>query len=189
MSKNAIIKINIIGNQAVGKTSLRAVYLGQKFEENTLVTVGYNKANKMFKIDKNTEIKVVIFDTAGQERFHSIALNTLKQSHGLILVYDVSNRQSFNDLKTWLHDINEATNKASIILFGNKCDIQNREITKEEAEEFAKENNIPYIETSAKAGINIDEGFSMVIKDAYAKYSGSTGFQLKKKDKTKKCCL
>ena len=142
----------------------------------------------MFKLNNGNEIKVVIWDTAGQERFRSMALQSLRSCQGLILVYDVSNRQSFNDLKTWLDDVSNATNKVSIILFGNKCELENREVTKEEAEKFAKENNIPYIETSAKSGINIDEGFSMIINDAYEKYGAPSVLGLKKKDRTKKCC-
>ena len=185
--KREKIKINIIGNRDVGKTSIRSVYLGLGFQTDTLSTVGYNREEKMFKLNNGNEIKVVIWDTAGQERFRSMALQSLRSCQGLILVYDVSNRQSFNDLKTWLDDVSNATNKVSIILFGNKCELEKREVTKEEAEKFAKENDIPYIETSAKSGINIDEGFSMIINDAYEKYGAST-LGLKKKDKTQKCC-
>ena len=183
-----IVKISIIGNQAVGKTSIRNVYLGLGFSEDMLVTVGYNRDEKMFKLNNGKEIKVVIWDTAGQERFHSIAVSQLKSSQGLILVYDVAKRETFNDLQRWLKDISDNTNKASIILFGNKCDMPNREVSKEEAEEFAKQTKIPYIETSAKLGTNIDEGFSHVINDAYSKFGGSAGMGLKKKDRTKKCC-
>ena len=185
--KREKIKINIIGNKNVGKTSIRSVYLGLGFYIDTLSTVGYNREEKMFKLNNGNEIKVVIWDTAGQERFHSMAVQSLRGCQGLILVYDVGNRQSFNDLKNWLEDVSNATNKVSIILFGNKCELEKRDVTKEEAEKFAKENNIPYIETSAKSGINIDEGFSMIINDAYEKYGAST-LGLKKKDKTQKCC-
>ena len=76
----------------------------------------------------------------------------------------------------------------SIILFGNKCELENRAVTKEEAEQFAKKNNIPYIETSAKSKINIDEGFSMVVNDAYIKYGETSGLALKRKKKKKKSC-
>jgi GTPase SAR1 family protein len=85
----------------------------------------------------------------------------------------------------WINDINNATDKASIILFGNKCDLQNRKVSKEEAEKFAKKNNIPYIETSAKLKININEGFSTVANDAYQKFGFTYGLKLKKKKKNK----
>ena len=186
--KREKIKINIIGNRDVGKTSIRSVYLGFGFQTDTLSTVGYNREEKMFKLNNGNEIKVVIWDTAGQERFRSMALQSLRSCQGLILVYDVSNRQSFNDLKNWLEDVSNATNKVSIILFGNKCELENRAVTKEEAEQFAKKNNIPYIETSAKSKINIDEGFSMVVNDAYIKYGEASGLALKRKKKKKKSC-
>ena len=186
--KREVIKISILGNQAVGKTSIRSVYLGMGFINDTLATVGYNKVETKFKLNSGKEIKIVIWDTAGQERFHSMALNSLKNSQGLILVYDVTNRQSFIDLQNWLKDVKNATDKVSIILFGNKCELENRAVTKEEAEQFAKKNNIPYIETSAKSKINIDEGFSMVVNDAYIKYGETSGLALKRKKKKKKNC-
>ena len=186
--KREVIKISILGNQAVGKTSIRSVYLGMGFINDTLATVGYNKVETKFKLNSGKEIKIVIWDTAGQERFHSMALNSLKNSQGLILVYDVTNRQSFIDLQNWLKDVKNATDKVSIILFGNKCELENRAVTKEEAEQFAKKNNIPYIETSAKLKINIDEGVSKVVNDAYIKYGEASGLALKRKKKKKKNC-
>ena len=185
--RREIIKVSILGSTSVGKTSIRDVFLGRDFTNDTLITSGYNKPEQMFKLNNGKEIKVVVWDTPGAERFHSIALNSSRNSHGIILVYDVTKRESFNDLKMWLHDIYEITNKVSIALFGNKCDIENREVTKEEAEKFAKENNIPYFETSAKSRKNIDEGFSHVINDAYSKFGLSLGFQLKLRKKKKKC--
>ena len=186
--KREVIKISILGNQAVGKTSIRSVYLGMGFINDTLATVGYNKVETKFKLNSGKEIKIVIWDTAGQERFHSMALNSLKNSQGLILVYDVTNRQSFIDLQNWLKDVKNATDKVSIILFGNKCELENRAVTKEEAEQFAKKNNIPYIETSAKLKINIDEGVSKVVNDDYIKYGEASGLALKRKKKKKKNC-
>ena len=167
--KRDVIKLTIIGNYAVGKTSIRNVYLKIGFNEETLSTVGYNKLETMFKLEDGKEIKLVIWDTAGQERFHSIALSSVKNSQGIILVYDVTNKDSFNDLNTWLNEIKQSTDKVSIILFGNKCDKEDRIISQAEAEKFAKDNNIPYIETSAKLNLNIDEGFSIVANDAYKK--------------------
>ena len=95
-------------------------------------------------------------DTAGQEWFHSVTLSSLKNAQGFILVYDVSNKKSFNDLNMWLSEIKDVTDQVSIILFGNKCELTKREVTKEEAEKFAKDNKIPYIETSAKQNLNIE---------------------------------
>ncbi len=187
--KRDVIKLTIIGNYAVGKTSIRNVYLKIGFNEETLSTVGYNKLETMFKLEDGKEIKLVIWDTAGQERFHSIALSSVKNSQGIILVYDVTNKDSFNDLNTWLNEIKQSTDKVSIILFGNKCDKEDRIISQAEAEKFAKDNNIPYIETSAKLNLNIDEGFSIVANDAYKKNEIYNGLILKRRKKKKnKCC-
>jgi len=184
--KREVIKLTLLGNQTVGKTSIRNAYLNIEFNEETLSTVGYNKVDTKLKLNDGKEIKLAIWDTAGQERFHSVALTSLKNSQGIILVYDVTNRKSFNDLNTWLSDIKNVTDKISIILFGNKCELKNREVTKEEAEKFAKSHKIPYIETSAKLKININEGFSIVANDAYKKYGIAIGLTLKRIRKKKK---
>jgi small GTP-binding protein len=185
-----VIRITLLGNYEVGKTTLRNVFLDIDFSENILSTVGINKVDTKFNLDNGKEIKLIIWDTAGQERFHSIAISSVKNSQGIILVFDITNRKSFEDLNMWIDDINNATDKASIILFGNKCDLQNRKISKEEAEKFAKKNNIPYIETSAKLKLNINEAFSIVVNDAYKKYGLVNGLRLKKKKKNKGegCC-
>ena len=195
MSKKAkeireVLRITLLGNYEVGKTTLRNAFLNNDYSENTLSTVGINKVDTKFNLDNGKEIKLIIWDTAGQERFHSIAISSVKNSQGIILVFDITNRKSFEDLNMWIDDINNATDKVSIILFGNKCDLQNRKISKEEAEKFAKKHNIPYIETSAKLKLNINEAFSIVVNDAYKKYGLVNGLRLKKKKKNKGegCC-
>ena len=184
--KRDVIKISLLGNQSVGKTTIRNVFLKLDFNENSLSTVGINKTDSIIKLDDGNELKLVIWDTAGQERFHSISLSTVKNSQGVILVYDVTNRQSFIDLNIWLDEIKQATDKVSVILFGNKCEMEERQISKEEAKKFAKEHKLPYIETSAKLNLNINEGFMQVAKDAYKKYGTASGVNLKKKRKRRK---
>ena len=184
--KREVIKLIILGNQAVGKTSIRNVYLNTDFNEETLSTVGYNKVESKFKLDDGKEIKLAIWDTAGQERFHSVALSSLKNAQGIILVFDVANKKSFNDLDMWLSEIKNVTDQVSIILFGNKCELTDREVTKKEAEKFAKDHKIPYIETSAKLNLNIEQGFSIVVNDAYKKYGIALGLSLERKRKKKK---
>ena len=184
--KRDVIKISLLGNQSVGKTTIRNVFLKLDLNENSLSTVGVNKTDSIIKLDDGNELKLVIWDTAGQERFHSISLSTVKNSQGVILVYDVTNRQSFIDLNIWLDEIKQATDKVSVILFGNKCEMEERQISKEEAKKFAKEHKLPYIETSAKLNLNINEGFMQVAKEAYKKYGTTSGVNLKKKKKKKK---
>ena len=132
----------------------------------------------LMKMEDGKEMKLVIWDTAGQERFHSIALSSIKNAQGKIVVFDVTLRKSFNNVVKWLKEINDRTDKVSIVLFGNKCDIEKREVTKEETENFAKLNNLVYFETSAKNKININEGFQRIANEAYKKYGKKSGIDL-----------
>ena len=184
--KRETIKLTLIGNQSVGKTDISNAFLKVDSSEENVSKNGYQKQETTFKLDDGKEIKLIIWDTAGQERFHSIALNSVKNSQGIILVFDVSNRMSFNDLFTWMNGIKDATDKVSIILFGNKNDNEKREVTKEEAEKFAKDYNIPYIEVNAKLNENIDKGFSIVINDAYKKYGATTALALQRRRRREK---
>ena len=188
--KREVLKISIIGNSSVGKTSLRNRYLNIEFNEELLTTVGYNKEETKITLEDGNTIKLVIWDTAGQERFQSMALNVLKSSQGIILVFDLTNKKSFEDLDNWLEKVKDCSGKSSLIIFGNKSDLEDRKIKKEEAEKFAKEHNIPYIETSAKLNINISEGFSKIANEAYKKFMTERGIALnkKKKNKQKKFC-
>ena len=185
-NKRKVIRVTLLGNYQVGKTSLRNRFLGIDYEENTLSTVGINKSETMMILENGNEIKLIIWDTAGQERFHSISISSIQNSQGIILVFDVTNRKSFNDLNIWLGDIKNVKKDISIILFGNKCDLSKREVTKEEAEDFANENKFVYFETSSKLNLNIKEGFTFLANDAYKKFGSSSGMKLKKKKKIEK---
>ena len=145
-----------------------------------------NKAYTYITLNDGNKIKLIIWDTAGQERFHSISLSTVKNSQGVILIFDLTNRQSFNDLNTWIDEIKQSTDKVSVLLFGNKCDIEKRKVSEEEAKKFAKDNKIPYIETSAKLNINITEGFNMIANDAFKRFGNTNAHNLKKKKKNSK---
>ena len=183
--KRDVIKISLLGNQNVGKTTIRNVFLNQEYSDYSLSTVGMNKANTYLTLDNGNKIKLIIWDTAGQERFHSISLSTIKNSQGVILIFDVTNRESFNDLNVWINEIKNATDKVSVILFGNKCDMEKRDVSEDEAKSFAKSHKIPYLETSAKKNKNITEGFTQVAKDAYKRFGMTNSLNLKKKKKNK----
>ena len=100
--KRDVLKIAVIGNSSVGKTTLRNTYLNIEFTEELLSTVGYNKEETKITLEDGNSIKLVIWDTAGQERFQSMAVSALKSSQGIILVFDLTNRKSFEDLDNWL---------------------------------------------------------------------------------------
>jgi small GTP-binding protein len=179
--KRKVIRITMLGDSAVGKTSLISKFLNQNFDENYLTTIGKDKLEKKVVMKDGNEIKLIIWDTAGQERFHSIATSTIKGSHGIILTFDLTKRSSFNSLESWLNDIKENSNEVPVVIFGNKCDLfENYEVENEEAKKFAKEHNLQYFETSAKQNVNVQEGFNSIAEIAYEKYSGNNSLDLNK---------
>ena len=160
--KDKIIEIGIIGDTQTGKTSLINYYNESGFMEQITPTVGIYTYVKTIKYRKN-EYKLKIIDTAGQEQYHSLALNIFKQCKGLILVYAIDNEPSFENIKNrWIEDINNAfdISKIPVILVGNKKDLKDeRNISEEEGKEVAKKNNFMFSETSAKTGENVNKIF------------------------------
>ena len=148
--------------------------------------MGTNKSETIFTLKDGKKIKLFLYVTAGEEKFRSLSIKTVKNCQGIILVYDITNRDSFEHLVNWLNEIKEESDKASVIIFGNKCDLEEqRKVTKQEAEKLAKQNKIPYIETSAKLSMNINEGFSILVNDAYERFGSALGVKLKKEGKRK----
>ena len=180
--KRTAIKLAMLGDTQVGKTSLCHRFLNIEFSNDVLATIGKEKLESNIKIKNNQDMKIIIWDTAGQERFRSIALKSIKSAQGIVVVFDVTSRKTFDNVNFWLNEIHENYKKVCIILFGNKIDMP-REITKEEAEKFAREHNLKYFETSAIQNIGIQEGFMEIINDAYDKFEGSNGLDLKQKSK------
>jgi len=189
--KRKVIRISMLGDSTVGKTSIINAFLNIEFSNTLLSNIGVEKTETKMIMKDGNEMKIIIWDTAGQERFHSIATGTIKNSQGIVVSFDLTNRKTFENVIKWLEDIRDNNNKIPIILFGNKCDlVEKREVEDEEAQEFAKNNNLEYFETSAKENINIKEGFIKIAEEAYEKSGGAIGMDLKKnrKKKDKKCC-
>ena len=159
--------VSILGESQVGKTSMISVKSGLQFNEKQIATVGIDNFIDKKVID-NKEYKFKFFDTAGQERYNSISAQTIKIADGFILVFSVTDRGSLEKISFWMKSIEENTNIKDkvIILVGNKIDME-REISHEEANNFAKENNLKYFETSAKTGYGIDETFNQLYQDIY----------------------
>ena len=214
MNENEITKYNtsIIGEKAVGKTSLVSVFLGQGFNEDQISTVGIDAVANVAIFD-GTKYLFKIYDTAGQDRYDTIASSTIKLSDGFILVYSVDNIESLKKISKWLVSIENKVNRDEkiIILVGNKIDTNKREITEEEGQKFAKENNMKYFETSAKTNSGVKDAFNYIYKEIYElnkkssegtngngnnnKLEKNNTFLLKKEDKNqtnakkkKKCC-
>ena len=196
-----VAHIITLGDTQVGKSSLMFQYTDKMFSQEYLTTIGVDLKYKELKLKNGEIIKVKIYDTAGQERFISIASNYLKKANGILLVYDITNESSYDNISNWLEQINsKSDNERPIILIGNKSDMVNeRVISKEKGEELAKNccGGIKFYETSCKTGDNVDKAFDDLVYQIYNKYSGKnlndTGnIKIDKgekgKDKKKKKC-
>ena len=150
----------VIGDSTVGKTSILSRFANGTFNSNYLATVGLDNFTKDEIIDNKT-IRIKIWDTAGQERYKSLTNNFFRNAEGILLVYDVTNLETYENLKFWLQSIKGNMSpdmwEIPIVIIGNKMDcIKEREVNVQEAESFSKEEGYPYFETSAKTGENID---------------------------------
>ena len=167
MSANYIIKLLTLGETEVGKTSIVLRYSDDKFHESKIATIGIDFKIKMIK-KGNEKIKVSIYDTAGQERFKNIVKHYYKGANGVLLIFDITKRDTFEKLDYWLTDLQENSDNLDylfIYLIGNKIDLEaERKVSTEEANKFAQEKNLSYIEVSAKTGFNIKKLFDETIK-------------------------
>ena len=192
-----------LGNGQVGKTSIILRYIDDRFSANYLSTIGIDSKIKKIKMPNGEQIKVKISDTAGQERFRSIASNYLKKANGILLVYDITCHESFSDINKWLQEINKNESTKPMVLIGNKSDLEEkREVPKEEGMGYAKNvaKNIPFYETSCKTGDNVDKAIMDLVNQIYNKYSSNKKIEnienieiVKEKDnedikEKKKCC-
>ena len=193
------LKILTLGDTSVGKSSFIIKFIDDRFSINYIATLGFDFKQKKLTINDET-IRLKIFDTAGQERFKSISLNIIKKADGILLLYDIGNRDSFESVSNWIKSIREiGEEKVCIILIGNKCDLpeEKRKVSKEEGEDKANEYNIPFFETSCKEGINVNEAF-MKLSEEILKKNGANivtkGEKLSKEnikkdnEKSKNCC-
>ena len=158
----------IVGDVNVGKSCIMLRFSSNEFREEHELTIGVEFAIKFYEI-KNKNIKIQIWDTAGEEAFQSITKNYYKNAIGALLVYDITKKSSFDHLKNWLDNIRENSSRnIKIILIGNKTDLEDkREVTFQEGEEFAKNNGLFFLETSAKNFININESFNKLTEEIY----------------------
>ena len=186
----------IIGNSIVGKTSILKKYTSKQFNENYLATVGLDFFTKDETID-NKIIRIKIWDTAGQERYKAITKCFFQRAQGIIIVFDVTDKKSFDDLKIWIDSINsqsqltEDLENMPVILIGNKIDLPKRVIDKETALNFAKEQNFDYFETSAKTGEGVDNAIRELVKKVMAyisKKNGTDNLKLNENSSKRKWC-
>jgi len=173
----------LIGDSGVGKSCLLLRFADDKWTDSYISTIGVDFKIRTIELDQKT-IKLQIWDTAGQERFRTISSTYYRGAHGIIVVYDVTNRVSFDNVQRWLSEIDKyARENVNKLLVGNKADAaegadSSRQVAMDDGKKFAEERDIPFLETSAKTGTFVDTAFLMMaheIKNKMNTVPGSSG--------------
>ena len=168
MAKEEVIsfKILLLGDSTVGKTAFILRFCEDKFDEDSLTTIGLDQKNKYVKRN-DKKIELHIWDTAGQERFRAIAKNLYKGADGILLMYDMSNFNSFKHIKEWINSIKDSVDitKIALIIVGNKCDLPKESIAvdPESKAKFEENQKLKIIEASAKDNVNVNDSFIVLI--------------------------
>ena len=159
------LKFLTLGDSMVGKTSIVLRFVDNIFFDQTKSTIGVDFKTKIIKFG-NKYIKIKVWDTAGQERFRTITRQYYKNAEGMILIFDVTEKKTFDQVGDWVTSIMENKQKdAKVILVGNKIDCEERVITKEQGEELAQKYQLPYYETSASTGQNVQKIFEALAEE------------------------
>lgn len=155
-----LFKLLLIGDSGVGKSCLLLRFADDTYTESYISTIGVDFKIRTIELDGKT-IKLQIWDTAGQERFRTITSSYYRGAHGIIVVYDVTDNESFNNVKQWLHEIDRyACESVNKLLVGNKSDLTTkRVVSTDQGKEFADSLGIEFLETSAKTSTNVEQAF------------------------------
>ena len=182
MNVSGSLSLVLVGDTSVGKTCLVNRYFKNKFDASTLSNIGIDKDIKFVKIGEE-ELKLTVWDTVGQERFRALPKKYYQNADGVLLLFDVTDEQTFLHVNDWIKDVKDNSNKENdvvIYILGNKIDMPERVITKEKAEEFSKSLGLKYFEISCKINMNIPEVMARMIMECHMKNSGIKDvFQLK----------
>jgi len=165
-----LFKLLLIGDSGVGKTCILFRFSEDAFNTSFISTIGIDFKIRTIELE-DKKIKLQIWDTAGQERFRTITTAYYRGAMGIMLVYDVTNEKSFDNIKNWIRNIEEHANTdVEKMILGNKCDISDRrQVPKERGDQLAIEYNIKFMETSAKSSYNIEEAFINLARDIKTK--------------------
>ena len=193
MIDECVYKVLLLGDSTVGKTCFLMKYTDKTFQDIHMATIGLDYRLRSMRLKSGKSIKLQIWDTAGQDRFRAITKNYYKGSHGIILIYDITNTQSFENVKTWVNQIREeASSNVIIYIAGNKVDMEDeRKVDRDDGEKLAEELGFPFVETSAKNGININETFEDLVERIDKVYGNVPQKPIKNKlykANGKKCC-
>jgi len=184
-----LFKLLLIGDSGVGKSCLLLRFADDTYTESYISTIGVDFKIRTIELDGKT-IKLQIWDTAGQERFRTITSSYYRGAHGIIVVYDVTDQESFNNVKQWLQEIDRyASENVNKLLVGNKCDLTNKKVVDySSAKEYADQLGIPFLETSAKNATNVEQAFMTMAAEiknrvgpTAANQAGSTGVKIDSK--------
>uniref|UniRef100_A0A8C9G1Y5 small monomeric GTPase n=1 Tax=Pavo cristatus TaxID=9049 RepID=A0A8C9G1Y5_PAVCR len=165
-----LFKLLLIGDSGVGKTCLLFRFSEDAFNTTFISTIGIDFKIRTIELD-GKKIKLQIWDTAGQERFRTITTAYYRGAMGIMLVYDITNEKSFDNIKNWIRNIEEhASSDVERMILGNKCDMnEKRQVSKEKGEKLAIDYGIKFLETSAKSSINVEEAFFTLARDIMTK--------------------
>ena len=165
-----MFKVVLVGDSSVGKTNIMSKYLKNEFHEDSKATVGVEFGSKQFTVEGH-QVKAQIWDTAGQERYKAITSAYYKGAKGAFVVYDITRKQSFESVDRWINDLRAAADKnLTIIIIGNKCDLEDqRQVNKEQGEEKAKNFEVAFMETSAFSGENLNQAFEKMMNEVFKK--------------------
>ena len=171
-----LLKILLIGNSGVGKSCLLMRYVENNFTTNFFNTIGVDFKMKTIQM-QDKEVKLQIWDTAGQERFRTITCNYYRGAHGVVIVYDITDRDSFESVKNWMVEIDKyAQENVNKLLIGNKCDLTSkRQVAHEEGAELAKQLRIEFLETSAKEVTNVENLFKNMAESILTRITHQAG--------------
>ena len=161
------LKLIVVGDQSTGKSCLLNRFVNDTFDENYQATIGLDFQSKNVTIH-DQDVRLILYDTAGQEKFRSLIPMYIRDAQIILLIYDIANRESFDSIPKWIQEVLDIKNSEAVIaLIGNKNDLENeRKVTFEEGKKYADENKYIFQEVSAKSGTNVEKFFEVQLYEA-----------------------